>query len=219
MTGDASRNRSEDIAFRAIPSLLRLLATRSWRELTLAEIGQEAGIALADFSGRISREDLLREVDTFFDLAMSADGPCTEGDARERLFDVLMKRFEAMEPYRDGLAEYFRLRASYAGDIPGRARAMHRTAAWALASAGLDDDMAAPFVLKRIALVQLIAQAERAWRRDAAGDFSATMAVLDQGLSRMEDRLRQLQSLTGRFGMPRGGTDGLRTHMHGTEET
>jgi hypothetical protein len=41
-------------------------------------------------------------------------------------------------------------------------------------------------------------QTERAWRRETSGDFALTMAALDKGLRRAEERLGQFRRFTGR---------------------
>ena len=81
------------------------------------------------------------------------------------------------------------------------------SAAWALASAGLDHDTGAPASLKRIAIAFVIAEAERAWRRETSGDFALTMAALDKGLRRAEERLGQFRRFTGRRPSPSTQTE------------
>ena len=52
------------------------------------------GAVLAGFSRRIDRAVLAQD-----------DGELADENPRERLFDVLMRRLEAMAPYREGLRE------------------------------------------------------------------------------------------------------------------
>src|SRR3954447_16789374 len=89
-----------------VQALMNLAAGRPWNDIELADIARAAGISLADlrdlfpskgavlgaFSRKIDREVLEGTSD---DLA---DEP-----ARERVFDVMMRRFDAMAPYRTAL--------------------------------------------------------------------------------------------------------------------
>jgi hypothetical protein len=107
-------------------------------------------------------------------------------------------RFEAMEPHRDGILEITKFRETSLYHLSRLPNHRHASAAWALASAGLDNDTGAPASLKRIAIALVIAQAERAWRKETSGDFALTMAALDKGLRRAEERLGQFRKFTGR---------------------
>jgi AcrR family transcriptional regulator len=189
---------AEKIIEKGLKAALELAATRPWADIPLAEIAARAKLALSDFHGVASREDLVEELDAWFDKAMSAEGVPDETSARERLFDVIMLRFEAMEPYRAGLAGILKFRETSLTHLVRLPAHRQASAAWALASAGLDDDGAAPASLKRIAIALVIGQAERAWRKETSGDFALTMAALDKGLRRAEDRLGQFRRLTGR---------------------
>ncbi len=189
---------AEKIIEKGLKAALELAATRAWSDIPLADIAAKAKLTLSDFHGVASREDLVEALDAHFDKAMSAEGVPDETSARERLFDVIMLRFEAMEPYRAGLTEIMKFRETsltHVVRLPGH---RHASAAWALASAGLDHDDGAPASLKRIAIAFVIAQAERAWRKETSGDFALTMAALDKGLRRAEDRLGQFRRFTGR---------------------
>lgn len=189
---------AEKIIEKGLKAALDLAATRAWTDIPLTDIAAKAKLQLSDFHGVASREDLVEALDGWFDKAMSAEGVPDDTSARERLFEVIMLRFEAMEPYRAGLTEILKFRETSLTHLVRLPQHRHATAAWALASAGLDDDTGAPASLKRIAIAFVIAQVERAWRRETSGDFALTMAALDKGLRRAEDRLGQFRRFTGR---------------------
>ncbi len=177
---------------------LALAAEKPWSQITLAEIAAKAGLTLQDFHGFGGREEIVEAVDGYFDRAMSADGVPDDASSRERLFDVIMKRFEAMEPYRAGLRELMKFRETSLTHVVRLPAHRHASAAWALASAGLDDDSGAPASLKRITIAFVIASTERAWRPEKSADFALTMAALDKGLRQAEERLGQLRRFTGK---------------------
>lgn len=186
------------ITEKGLRAALELAAEKSWSDITLSEIAGKAGLTLADFHGAAAKEDILEAMSGYFDRAMSADGVPEDDHPRERLFDVIMQRFEAMEPYRTGVCELMRFREASLSHVIRLPQHRHASAAWALASAGLDNDAGAPASLKRIAIAFVIANTERAWRRDRNGDFALTMAELDKGLRQAEEKLGQLRRLTGR---------------------
>jgi hypothetical protein len=189
---------ADKVIERGLKAALDLAASRAWSDIPLADIAAKAKLTLADFHGVASREDLVEALDGWLDKAMSAEGVPDETSARERLFEVIMRRFEAMEPHRAGLTELLKFRETSLTHVVRLPQHRHASAAWALASAGLDDDAGAPASLKRIAIAFVIAQTERAWRRDRDGDFALTMAALDKGLRRAEERLGQFRRFTGR---------------------
>ena len=170
---------------------LRLAEETPWGDLTLSAIAEEEGLPLSELYG-LSRDDLANRFDAHFDQAMSAEGPPGGESPRERLFDVIMLRFEAMEDYRAGALSLMKDRDRtprlLARLPPHRAASAH----WALASAGLDDDSGAPLGLKIAGIAIVIAQTERAWRKDQHGDFALTMAALDKALRAAEGRMQRL---------------------------
>lgn len=188
---------TETVIKKGLIAALNLAAGKPWSDITLAAIAEKAGLTLNDFHGRAAKEDLVEAMDAHFDRAMSAEGVPDDSSARERLFDVIMKRFEAMEPYRAGLRELMKFRETSLTHVVRLPAHRHASAAWALASAGLDNDTGAPASLKRIAIAFVIAETERAWRKDTS-DFARTMAALDKGLRRAEERLGQLRRFTAR---------------------
>jgi hypothetical protein len=177
-----------DIVETGLLSALRLAGDAPWGSLTLSAIAAEAGLSLSDFYG-LTRDDLANAFDLHFDRAMSAEGPAGGDSPRERLFDVIMLRFEAMEDYRAGALSLMRDRDRTPRLLLRLPQHRAASAHWALASAGLDDDSGAPLGLKVAAIAFVIDRTERAWRKDANGDFALTMAALDKSLRAAEERM------------------------------
>src|SRR5512141_745081 len=125
---------------KAIDAMMALLAEHSFEEIGLAEVAGRAGLklsqlraefgsTLAIFAGQI--KDIDRAV-----LA-GGDADMAEEPARERLFDVLMRRLEALAPYKDAVRSILRS----ARRNPGLALALNamavRSQAWMLEAAGI----------------------------------------------------------------------------------
>jgi hypothetical protein len=190
--------RTTSIIEQGLLAALDLAATKPWAELTLGEIAAKAGLTLDDFHGVATRESLADAVDAHFDRAMSAGAIATDDHPRERLFEVIMLRFEAMEDYRDGLKSLLRYRETQPSILLRLPVARATSARWALASAGLDDDSGAPLALKVLAIAFVIARTEHAWRKETSGDFALTMAALDKSLRGAEERMGWVSRFTGK---------------------
>src|SRR5512139_1514880 len=88
---------------KAIDALMGLLAEHSFEEIGLAEVAGRAGIKLsqlrAEFGSTLAiLAGHIKDIDRA--VLAGGDGDMSEEPARERLFDVLMRRLEAMAPYK-----------------------------------------------------------------------------------------------------------------------
>ena len=166
---------------------LQVAATTPWREATLAKLAEAAGRPLSDFYAA-SLSEAADCVDEAFDRAIAdnLDALDVGQSVRDRLFDLIMRRFEAMEPHRNAVLA---MEAGVDRD-PTLLAAAHqrhvRCARWVLAIAGLEaDGMTGQARAQGLGVI--IGQARAAWRTDDAGDFSKTMASLDKNLRRAEE--------------------------------
>ncbi|MEO1017336.1 MAG: hypothetical protein AAFY56_06550 [Pseudomonadota bacterium] len=105
---------------------------------------------------------------------------------RERLFELVMQRFDAMSPFKSGLE---RLTADRRSDpLPNLQTLcnLDRSAGWMLATAGVNvSGMGGG--LRRAAMAQAYARVVRVWLRDSSPDLGPTMAELDKRLAELED--------------------------------
>jgi hypothetical protein len=166
---------------------LSIAASGPWREATLSRLAQAAGRPLAELYGA-SLWEAVDCVEEAFDRAI-ADGVASldpSQSVRDRLFDLIMRRFEAMEPHR---AAVIAMEQGVDRDPTLIASAHQRNvrcARWVLALAGLEaDGMTGQARAQGLGVI--IGQARAAWRGDDAGDFSKTMASLDKNLRRAEE--------------------------------
>ena len=166
---------------------LAFAAGAPWREATLVKLATAAGRPVADFYGA-SLWEAVDCAEEAFDRAIGEGAGALDPtqSVRDRLFDLIMKRFEAMEPYRAAV-----LAMEHGVDRdPTLLASQHqrhtRCARWVLALAGLEaDGMTGQARAQGLAVI--IGQARAAWRGDDAGDFAKTMASLDKNLRRAED--------------------------------
>ncbi len=106
-----------------------------------------------------------------------------EEPPRERLFDVLMRRLEAMAPHRDAVRSLMRS----ARRNPPLALALNRLAVrsqqWMLTAAGINASGPRGMVRAQ-GLALLFASVLREWTRDEDAGLARTMAALDRALAR-----------------------------------
>src|ERR1700728_2289061 len=83
---------------RLIDAALALAASQGWRRTGLAEIAAEAGLKLHEaYAIHRSKGSILRAFGRRVDREVLGAGAPDEGDgARDRLFEILMRRFEAL---------------------------------------------------------------------------------------------------------------------------
>ncbi len=178
----------------ALDAALTLAAEKPWNSISLAEIARACNKTLSDFYGEIDKQGLVEELDRRLDKACSAEPVDPEGSPRERVFDVAMLRFEAMEPNR---AAILSIRKSWMQDPLRRLAAAKRrldTAKWILTCAEEDGPLLGP---RAAILSGILFRAEEAWTKETGTDFSQTMSQLDRDLrqvSEFADRMKNFGS-------------------------
>jgi AcrR family transcriptional regulator len=178
----------------ALDAFLGLIAEKGFSAVTLRDVATAAGLGFADlyrlypdkvalvgaFMARIDGEVLAG--------TPSRDDP--EETARDRLFDVMMRRYDALRPHRLALRAIRRagtrdpLLALALGPALRRSMAVMLEAA-SLPSEGLSG------ALRQNGLLAIHYAVSRVYDRDETADLSKTMAALDSRL-KMAERWSQL---------------------------
>ena len=173
---------------KAIDALMALLAEQAFDEVGLAEIAGRAGLSLsqlrAEFGSTLAIlaahiKDIDRQVLDGTD-ADTADEP-----ARDRLFDVLMRRLEVLAPYKDAVHSLMRS----ARRSPALALALNgmalRSQHWMLTAAGIGTH--GPRGILRVqGAALLFGRVLSVWVSDEEPGLDRTMAALDRGLASAE---------------------------------
>ncbi|HMK79442.1 MAG TPA: TetR/AcrR family transcriptional regulator [Xanthobacteraceae bacterium] len=169
-----------------IAAFLALLAEKPFEQIGFGDIAKHAGVTLAVARGEFgSTLAVLAAHAKALDRRVLAGGDADMADEppRERLFDVLMRRIEAMAPYREATRSLLHS----ARRNPGLAFALNglalRSQRWMLTAA--DIDAAGPRGLIRAqGLAMLFASVLRTWVDDEDEGLARTMAALDRALGR-----------------------------------
>ncbi len=197
---------------RIIDAALALAAAGGWRQLGLAGIAEKAGLTMAELRSVFpSKAAILAGFVRRTDERVLAGGKAQDrnggedggGAARDRLFDVLIRRFDVLQPDRSAVRMIIRdslcdpLAVLCQGPMLLCSMASMLEAA-GLSSAGLNGALRT----KGLALVYLVAL--RAWLKDDSTDLAKTMAVLDRGLRQAEKMAAFLNSgRTAKTGRPK----------------
>lgn len=169
-------------------ALLRMVAAGGWRDLSYADIAKDAGLSLAAaYEAYPSKAAILTGIGRDIDarLFASLDEDPLDGSPKDRLFDLLMRRFDALNEHREAYA-------ALAWELPRTpveagclALQLRRSLANMLEAAGLSaSGLRGAFRIE--GLGALYACALRVWLKDESADLSKTMAELDKRLGQVE---------------------------------
>ena len=192
---------------RIVEAFMEALALRPWRDVSLAGIAKAADVSLADLREAYpTRTAILIGFMAGVDAAVlravaddaEAGGAGSGEPPRERLFDVLMTRFEQLKPYRPALrrvTDRARRDPGFALRVGGQGLV---SAAWMLEAAGMPSSgeegrwrvAGLPYVWGRAFEVFL---------EDDDPGLARTMATLDRQLKKAEDRDAQIRGFRSRL--------------------
>jgi AcrR family transcriptional regulator len=170
-----------------ITATLALAGECGWHAVSLAGIATRAGVSLAELHDRFdSRTDIFEAfLDQLDDALWKGDLPSGEETARDRLFDVIMRRFDAMQPHKAGIRAIVRGSMVDPWMLLCGAPRLFRTAALMLEIAGVS--ASGPIGrLKTKGLAAVFLATSRVWMADDSPDMAKTMAALDRSLRRAE---------------------------------
>jgi hypothetical protein len=166
-----------------VKSAFALGGEKGWRHVSTSAAARHAGLDLARARGRLPGcGAILQRFGTLAD-AHALTGALTEGSVKDRLFDVLLRRFDFMQAHRAGVVSLMRslpLDPPLAGWLAG---AEMRSMGWMLEAAGVSATGLGGALRKR-GLAVVWAWGVRAWLGDESEDLSATMAAVDVALER-----------------------------------
>ncbi len=183
-----------------IKAALDLVAEHGWSRLTLTAVANRAGVPLdALYDWLPGKPAILAALGRSIDRAVLAGGPVDPADhPRDRLFEAMMRRFDALTPYRAGIAVLLReLPADPAVALCQAAR-LRTAMRWTLEVAGIPSGgPLGELKIKALGVIHLLVL--RVWLKDDTADLSRTMAALDR-------RLNQAEQLVNTFDRRRGKT-------------
>ena len=166
-----------------------LIADKGYAGVALRDVAEAAGLGLADLY-RLYRDKvaLLAAFTARIDAEVLAGTPShrdPEETARDRLFDVMMRRYDALKPYRKALGEIRRAGMRDPLLTLAMGPALRRSMAAMLEAAALPSD-GVTGALRQSGLLAIHYAVSRVYDKDETADLSKTMAALDSRLKAAE---------------------------------
>jgi AcrR family transcriptional regulator len=166
---------------RLVDAALSLAARQGWRRTGLGEIAAEAGLPLAEaYAACPSKPAILVEFHRRIDRAALAAESDAGEPTRDRLFDLLMRRFDTLAPHRDALRAILRDSMGDPTALLALPALLH-SMGWMLEAAGIS---AAGWQgrLRTQLLAGVYLSVFRSFLADDSADLARTMAALDRRL-------------------------------------
>lgn len=202
MAKRATRKAAPEPRDAIIDAALRLAASEGWCAPSLADIAAEAGMTPAELHKHFRCKSQIlcaftRRIDQ--QVLDGTDPDIADEPVKDRLFDLIMRRLDALGPHKDAIRALAReaLRTPPAA-VALAAGPLRESLQWMLAAAKIEPwGPFQPLQVKGLGLIYL--SVLRTWLDDDGEDQAKTMAALDKALSRAD-------SLVGRF-RPRRRTE------------
>lgn len=185
----------------AVEALMRLAAEQPWNDIEISDIAREAGLTLAELRDLFPSKGAV-----LGGLTRIIDRKVLEGDSsgleeeptRERLFDVLMRRLDAMTPYKPALRRIAYALRGEPLSMLALNNVMLNSHRYMLAAAGIDTE--GPLgQLKLQGVVIAFARVTQVWLDDDDPALARTMARLDKEIrngERIMERAEDVRRLT-----------------------
>ena len=185
---------------RILDAALALAGEMPWRQVTMVMIASRAGTTLervhTHFPSRIS---ILRAFVRRVDEAMlkGYDPEDASEPTHERLLDVLLRRFDAMDRHKAAIKSIYRDTVTNPADLLCLAPVLRNSMAWALEAAGVNSS--GPFgAIRTKGLAAIFVSTLQVWLRDDTEDLSPTTAHLANNLKRADTMLRTICTNLGK---------------------
>jgi len=184
----AAKKTQKPVRQQVVEAAFALAAQMGWENVSLADVADTAGLKLADIYDHFEdKGDILTAYGRMVDKKTleNIGGPDPSVSVRDRLFDILMERFDILNDDRDAIVmilRSFKLDPKQAViSLPHLGRSM----SWMLEAAGIETSGMRGAV--RVAgLTSIYLNVLRIWKDDDSPDMSKTMAALDKNLGRAE---------------------------------
>ena len=184
---------SQAVQAQIFEGLWQVVASHGWSGTTLARIADAGGVGLGTLRGMAaSPECLLICYNAMVDRQVLDGTVPTDGESpRDRIFDLLMRRLDALQPHRAGIVRFTKELPFHPILTLLLGAGMEQSMGWMLEAAGISSHGPAGIVrIKGLTVVWVYTL--NAWIKDDSADLAATMAALDRALDRADQVARSL---------------------------
>lgn len=179
---------------KAFEACLRVIETEGWKDFSFTKAAQDSGIPLHVFHDQFqSPAAVMTHLFHLIDQEVLKNLDSYEEDLspKDALFDILMSRFEASQPYKPVLKHFWRDWITSPTEAPTLACHGFSSMAWMLEAAGLSAQ-GLKGLLRIQGLTTLYLLTLKTWLEDDSPDLGKTMVFLDKGLLKLERAARFL---------------------------
>jgi hypothetical protein len=178
---------------KAFEACLEMIEREGWKNFSFAKASQDSAIPLYVFHDQFSSpSEVMVHLFKILDQEVLKSLVSYEGlSPKDTLFDILMSRFEAAQPYKPVLRSFWRDWIIAPTEAPAFACQGFSSMAWILEAAGLES-RGLKGILRIQGLTALYLLTLRTWLTDDSPDLGKTMVFLDKGLVRLERAARFL---------------------------
>ena len=192
---------NDTVELKVIKAAFKLLEERNWSKINLSDIARQAEVPLYEVQGLfLNKGEILTGFFRAVDAAVlkrvhAEEGDWSESDAsaHDRLFDILMMRFEVLQDYKPSLRNLVNGFAQADGILDISLSSFLNSQIWLLEASNINSNS---FMgrLKTVGISGVYLKAFRAWLRDDDPEMSKTMAVVDTELKQGDRILKRVES-------------------------
>lgn len=189
-----------------IEAALKLAKSEQWPDISIAEIARTAKVSLAQVRAEFSgKPEILKAFMAQMDQIVLDQAAEDVGDesVRDRLFDIIMLRLEALEPYKAALNNIVPAIKRHPAQALELSASVICSANWMLIAAGVEPQGSSGFVRTR-GLALVYGKVLDVWLKDDDAGLARTMAELDKQLRRGEEWLKNMRAPIGMVGVAAG---------------
>ena len=173
----------------ALDAFIKLIAEKGFADVALRDVAEAAGLGLAElYRVYPDKVALVAAFLAKIDAEVLAGTPTRsdpEETARDRLFDAMMRRYDALRPYREALGAIRRAGARDPMLALAMGPALRRSMAAMLEAASVPSEGLSG-ALRQNGLLAIHYAVSRVYDKDETTDLSKTMAALDSRLKTAE---------------------------------
>jgi AcrR family transcriptional regulator len=176
-------------------ALLHLVETQGWTDLSFAEIAERAGVPIAEAhriypSKTAVLVGLSRAIDERVLNSLGSDP--LEGTPKDRLFDIVMRRFDVLKSDREAYRRLMRQLPATPDSFAALLCQLRRSLTLTLEAAGISaGGLKGALRLKGLLAIYLAGL--RVFAQDESDDLAKTMAEVDKRLGQAEKISEMLQ--------------------------
>lgn len=161
---------------------------KGWANLSLTDVAEATDMTLANLRSEVSSKyDLIGQLNRQIDaeVLQEVGRVDLEDSARDRLFEVMMARFDALDPFKDALGVMAMAARTDLHLAAQTRRSVEQSMGWMLEAAGLNSG-GWKGAFRRNGLALVYVRVSLVWLKDESEDLASTMKSLDQALGEAE---------------------------------